>query len=104
MKLTDKRILELEGEYSHGYFDFTPEALIAFAHAVLKEAGVEELERDVERYKALRAAAIAATKGGTHPIETAVMRAMNASHAFGREGELVEQAVDEAFDEATKAK
>lgn len=95
MKLTDERILELEGEYSHGYFDFTPEALIAFARALLKEAGVEELERDKKRleYLANSGAQVLCGSPGFFLYW----------HTSGRRSQIM-GSIEEAIDEAMNAK
>lgn len=62
MKLTDEKILELSiengvaykfecGRYESPYVEGTPigDYILDFARAILKEAGVEELERDAPR-------------------------------------------------------
>lgn len=60
MNLTDEMIEEIWerhpavfGNVGISYY-FTSDNAIAFARAVLKEAGVEELEQDAERYRWLR--------------------------------------------------
>lgn len=69
MKLPDEKILEIaerEAERAGHFFnkygllvadedrEIDPQLLLNFARAILKEAGVQELERDAERYRWLR--------------------------------------------------
>lgn len=101
MKLTDEKILAIAMHVAPFCPCSDDEYLIAFARAILKEAGVEELERDAERYRWLRDDN--ATEFG-EPWAITRFEPGDERNTDGGTCSLTGKELDRAIDEAMKAK